>query len=63
MNMEEVRRLKQQLEESLRDEIASFHRQSGLAVTDVSLTRHEAREGMTGATVVTAYEVNVRAEF
>ena len=62
MNMEEVRRLKQQLEESLQDDIASFHRQTGGSVTDISLTRHEARDSMTGQTVTPVYQVSVRAE-
>ena len=61
MNMEEVRRLKQQLEESLRNEIASFHRQTGVGVTDVQLVRHVTQDSA-GQTAAVVYEVHVRAE-
>jgi hypothetical protein len=61
MNMDEVRTLKAKLEDSIRDELASFHRQTGLRVTDVDLVRHEA-QAADGRTMHTVYEVRVRAE-
>ena len=61
MNMDEVRMLKAKLEESIRDEVASFHRQTGMRVTDLYLIRHEAQEA-DGRTASTVYDVDVRAE-
>ena len=61
MNMDEVRMLKAKLEESIRDEVASFHRQTGMRVTDLDLIRNEA-QAADGRTVSTVYEVRVRAE-
>jgi ABC-type sugar transport system ATPase subunit len=61
MSMDEVRMLKAKLEESIRDELASFHRKTGMCVTYLDMIRHEAL-AENGRTVSTVYDVRVRAE-
>jgi len=61
MNMDEIRMMKTKLEESIREEVASFNRQTGMRVTDMDLIRHELQDA-TGRTASTVYEVIVRAE-
>jgi hypothetical protein len=61
MNMDEVRILKAKLEESIRDELASFHRKTGMRVTDIDMIRHEAIAA-DGRTESTVYDVRIRAE-
>jgi hypothetical protein len=65
MNIDEIRMLKAKLEESIRDELASFHRKTGMRVTDLGMTRHEAlaANGRTMSTVNDVHvNVHVRAE-
>jgi hypothetical protein len=61
MNMDEIRMLKAKLEESIRDQLASFHRKTGMRVTDLEMIRHEALEA-NGRTASTVLNVHVRAE-
>jgi hypothetical protein len=61
MNMDEIIMLKAKLEEIIRDELTSFHRQTGMRVTDIDMIRHEALAS-DGRTVATVYDVHVRAE-
>jgi hypothetical protein len=61
MNMDEVRMMKAKLEVSIRDELASFHLQTGMRVTGLEMIRHEALAA-NGRAVSTVYDVRVRAE-
>jgi hypothetical protein len=61
MNMAEVILLKAKLEEIIRDELTSFHRKTGMRVTDIDMIRHEAIAA-DGRTESTVYDVRVRAE-
>jgi hypothetical protein len=62
MNIDEVRMMKVKLEVSIRDAVASFHRQTGMRVTDIELILRTAiaADGRTESTVY--YDVRVRAE-
>jgi hypothetical protein len=61
MNIDEIRMLKAKLEESIRDAVASFHRKTGMRVTDIDMIRHDALAA-DGRTESTVYDVRVRAE-
>jgi ABC-type sugar transport system ATPase subunit len=58
MTIDEVRMMKAKLEESIRDELASFHRKTGMCVTYLDMIRHEALSA-NGRTVATVYDVRV----
>ena len=62
MDIEEIKRLKRQMEDTMSVQLAEFYNQTRVVVTDISLTRHEARSGMTGGTIATAYDVKTTVE-
>jgi hypothetical protein len=61
MNIQEIRDLKKKLEDCIGDEVASFHRQTGLRVAELSMIHHEAK-GASGELIATGYEIAVRVE-
>jgi hypothetical protein len=61
MTIDEARMFKAKLEFIIRDAVASFHRQTGMRVTDIDMIRHDALAA-DGRTESTVYDVRVRAE-
>lgn len=61
MSIDAVKNLKSKLEDTIREEVASFHQKTGLRVTSLDLLLHEART-WAAAPAFTGYEVRVRAE-
>lgn len=63
MNIEEVRQLKERLQDNIADELTSFIRQTGLLITGVDMRRngcHDEDGKLDVSTVV--YVIDVRTE-
>ena len=61
MNVADVRALKARMEAQICDEVASFHRQSGMQVMNLSLIRHTSKD-QAGKLAAVVYKVVATVE-
>ena len=62
MNIQEMRMLKEKLDSSIADELASFCRQTGLVVSDVKIEAHTVSDASGKRMASSVYTVETRVE-